>query len=95
VHRNAARQVAAAGHALVIEIETLLDPAIAKERIVRRLSSPWTVSDATPEIVDHMATLHEPWPEALGVATDVPLAETRAAAVRAALALGDDAAASR
>jgi hypothetical protein len=47
------------------------------------------VSDATPEIVDHMATLHDPWPEALGVRTDVPIPETRAAAVRAALALDD------
>lgn len=94
-HRDAARRAAAAGHAQIIEIETRLDPAIAKERIVRRLSSPWTVSDATPEIVDHMATLHDPWPEALPVATDAPLAETRAAAVRAALALGDDATALR
>jgi aminoglycoside phosphotransferase family enzyme/predicted kinase len=94
-HREAARRVAAAGHAHIIEIETHLDPATAKERIVRRLSSPWTVSDATPEIVDHMAALHDPWPEAIGVPTDAPLAETRAAAVRAALALEDDAAALR
>lgn len=90
-HRAQARRAARAGHAHIIEIETILDPATAKERIVRRLSSPWTVSDATPEIVDHMATLHDPWPEALAVATDVPLAETRAAAVRAALALDSEA----
>lgn len=92
-HREAARRVAATGHAHIVEVETVIDPAVAKERIVRRLSSPWTVSDATPEIVDHMATLHDPWPEALGVRTDVPIPETRAAAVRAALALGDDASA--
>ena len=86
-HREAARQAAATGHAHVVEIETQLDPAVAKERIVRRLSSPWTVSDATPEIVDHMAGLHEPWPEAIALATDAPLAHTRAAAVRV-VALG-------
>ncbi len=88
-HRAQARAAAAAGHAEIVELETRLDIAVAKERIVRRLSSPWTVSDATPEIVDHMATLHEPWPEALGVATDAPPAETRAAAVRAVLGIGD------
>jgi aminoglycoside phosphotransferase family enzyme/predicted kinase len=84
-HRAAARAMAAAEGADVIELECRLDPAIAKERIVRRSSSPWTVSDATPAIVDHMAAVADAWPEAVPIDTQEPPGHCRAAALRAVL----------
>lgn len=89
-HRATARAMAASCGAEVIELECQVDPATAKERIVRRLASPWTVSDATPEIVDHMAGLRDPWPEAEVIDTSRPLMQSRAQALTAVLALEGD-----
>jgi aminoglycoside phosphotransferase family enzyme/predicted kinase len=89
-HRAAAREVGARLGADVVEIECGLDPAVAKERIVRRSASPWTVSDATPEIVDHMASIHDPWPEAKMIDTSVPAQTCRAQALRHVLGFDDE-----
>ncbi|MCB0989506.1 MAG: AAA family ATPase [Acidimicrobiales bacterium] len=81
-HREIARRAAADAGARVIEIECRLPASIAKERIARRLASPWTVSDATPEIVDHMASKREPWDEAHPVDTTSSKSESRDHALR-------------
>lgn len=68
--RAAARELAERCAADMIEIECVLDPALARERIARRLSNPWNPSDATPELVDHMASRRDPWPSATPISTD-------------------------
>lgn len=86
-HRAGARATGEAAVADVIELECHVEPAVAKERIVRRLASPWTVSDATPEIVDHLSSKHEPWPEATAIDTDCQIGRSRSAAISAVLGL--------
>lgn len=81
-HRAMARQAASDAGARVIEIECELPASIAKERIARRLASPWGVSDATPEIVDHMASRNEEWAEAITIDTRGSKADCRDAALR-------------
>jgi uncharacterized protein len=81
-HREATRRLGAELGADVVEIECQLDPDVAKERIIRRSASPWTVSDATPEIVDHMASIHDAWPEAVSIDTTVAAQTCRARALR-------------
>jgi len=65
--RRAARLLASDGGAEIVEIECVLDPAIAKERIARRLSNPDNPSDATPDLVEYMAVHCDPWPEAISL----------------------------
>jgi aminoglycoside phosphotransferase family enzyme/predicted kinase len=89
-HREAARASAASCGAEVIELECVVDLATAKERIVRRLASPWTVSDATPAIADHMADRHDAWPEAVVIDTRHPLSQSRSAALTAVLRLAEE-----
>ncbi len=86
-HRSAARETAQAGGAEIIEMECQLDPAVAKERIVRRQASPWTVSDATPDVVDHLAAAHDAWPESSPIDTSQPFTRSRAQAIRIVLDL--------
>ena len=80
-HRAAARDAAARHHAELTEIECVLDPAIAKERIARRLSNPWNPSDATPDVVDHLAASRSPWPSAHQIDTASPALDVLAEAV--------------
>ncbi len=68
-HRDAARSAAGGFGAELIEIDCVLDPAVAKERIVRRLSNAWNPSDATPDVVDHLASVRDPWPTATSIDT--------------------------
>ena len=89
-HRAGARATGENAAADVIELECHVEPAIAKERIVRRLASPWTVSDATPEIVDHLRANHDPWPEATALETDCPIGRSRSAAISAVLGLASE-----
>ena len=84
-HRAAARAVATSAAAAIIELQCMLDPAVAKERIVRRMASPWTVSDATPEIVDHFEHTSDPWPEAVHLDTSKPVLRCRSDAMKAVL----------
>lgn len=80
-HRTAARVVAADTAAELVEIECVLDPAIARERIADRLSNPWNPSDATPDLVDHLASRRDPWPSATEIDTSAaPSAVVNAAA---------------
>lgn len=71
-HRHAARQLAAAYGAELVEVECELEPAIARERIARRMSNQWNPSDATPELVDYMASTRDPWPSATSISTLAP-----------------------
>ncbi|HUW02319.1 MAG TPA: AAA family ATPase [Acidimicrobiales bacterium] len=72
-HRERARQVAAAAHAGLVEIECRVEPGLAKARIERRRSDPSSVSDATAEVVDHLAGRRDPWPNAIPLdTTDSP-----------------------
>ena len=61
----AMRELARETGAELVEVECVLDRAIAKERIARRLANPDNPSDATPDLVDHMAASREHWPEAI------------------------------
>ncbi len=88
-HREMAREMAEACGAQIIELQCQLDEAIAKERIVRRMASPWTVSDATTEVVDFFTETTEPWPEATHLDTEQALHTVRANALTAVLRLGD------
>ncbi len=80
-HRSLVREVAAKRGAELIEIECQLDPSIAKERVVRRMADGWNPSDATPEIVDHLGSLREPWPGAVALDASHPIADVVAAAI--------------
>lgn len=82
-HRAAARSLARTCGAELIEIECNVDPAIAKERIARRLSDVHNTSDATPDLVDYMAKRREPWPEAIKISTESRPSEVVAAVVSA------------
>jgi hypothetical protein len=68
-HRDAARAVARQCRVELVEIECELDPAIAKERVARRLGDLWNPSDATPDIVDALNAAREPWPTSMKVST--------------------------
>lgn len=80
-HRRRARDIAAELRAELIEIECTVDRATARERVTRRLADGWNPSDATPEIVDHLAERHDPWPEAFQLDTSTPIAKTRQAVI--------------
>ncbi len=80
-HREAARLAAERHHVDLVEIECVLDPTLAKERIARRLSNPDNPSDATPEVVDHLARSRAPWPTAHRVDTASPPAAVLRAAI--------------
>lgn len=80
-HRRAARELARECGAEVVEIECVLDPVIARERIARRLANPDNPSDATPDLVDYMADRRDAWPEAITVSTDVRVEQVVARAV--------------
>lgn len=80
--RAAALELAHRCAADVVEIECVLDPALARERIARRLSNPWNPSDATPDLVDHLASHRDPWPSARQVSTVSDPDEVVAEAIR-------------
>ena len=70
--RAAARRVASACDAEVIEIRCRLAPAIANARIQARRAAGEGPSDATPEIAQRLAAGADPWPEARSIGTDAP-----------------------
>jgi aminoglycoside phosphotransferase family enzyme/predicted kinase len=81
--RKAVRRIADIVGAEVVEIECVLDPAIARERIARRLSNPNNPSDAQPELVDYMASTRDDWPEAIQIDTQTDVIHTTAEVVSA------------
>ena len=70
--RAAARRVASACGAEIIEIRCRLAPAIASARILARRAAGEGSSDATPEIAARLAASADPWPEARSIDTDSP-----------------------
>jgi predicted kinase len=80
-HRAAVRDLATDHGVELVEVEAVLDPAIAKERIARRMADPWNPSDATPEVVDYQVSRRDPWPTAIVVSTALPPREVCANAL--------------
>ena len=92
-HRVLARKLADDFGAELIPLECQLPISIAKERIVRRFADPTSVSDATPEIIDHLQRIHDPWPEAIPIDTNQSFNEVEADALLALRVFGSDTAA--
>lgn len=67
--RDRARTLALATHSTLVELCCELDPAVAGERIARRLAAVWNPSDATPEVAEHLRATFAPWPAATRVDT--------------------------
>jgi aminoglycoside phosphotransferase family enzyme/predicted kinase len=82
-HRQAIRRLAERTGVELVEIECVLDSAIAKERIARRLANPDNPSDATPDLVDYLAAQREPWPEAIAIDTGATVGRIRSSALSA------------
>lgn len=82
-HRAQAADLAADHGASLVELECALDPAVARERIARRLASPFAVSDATPEVADALRGRRDPWPTAVRIDTLTPPTEVAAEAAAA------------
>lgn len=80
-HRALARETARRCGAELVEIECAVDPAIARERIARRMLDVSNPSDATPEVVDFMAARRDPWPTATRLSTAVAQGVVTARAV--------------
>lgn len=68
-HRSAARSLAEMHGAEIVEIECMLPPGLAKERIALRLQKGGDASDARPELVDTLRQRQEPWVSAHGLDT--------------------------
>jgi len=83
--RIAVRELAEAAGAELTELRTELPPALAKERIARRLASLYEPSDATPDLVDAIGDRFDPWPEAATVDTSTSIDASIAAALEAIL----------
>jgi predicted kinase len=71
-HRAEARSLADRLGAELVEIECVLDPETAKERVTHRWDERDNVSDATPEVIDFLAGRRDPWPTALALSTVPP-----------------------
>jgi aminoglycoside phosphotransferase family enzyme/predicted kinase len=71
--RAAARRVASACGAEIIEIQCRLPSAIASARILARRAAGEGSSDATPEIAARLAASADPWPESRSIDTDATL----------------------
>jgi aminoglycoside phosphotransferase family enzyme/predicted kinase len=69
-HREMVRALGARHRARLTEIECRVDRDLARSRVASRRSDP---SDATPELVDHIAEGADPWPEATVLETDGPV----------------------
>lgn len=79
--RRPVRDLAERFRATLVEIECRVDRQVAKDRVARRPRSSAAASDATPEIVEHLADSAEPWPEAVVVDTSPTVEQTIARAV--------------
>jgi len=82
-HRALAYALAAQQHARVTSLDCCIPVDVAKERIVRRMADTTSTSDATPEIVDHLAQQRAPWPEAIAIDTNQSFHEVEVAALAA------------
>ena len=68
-HRRLARELGERTAAAVTELVCTVDPAVARERIARRMASLYNPSDATPDIADRLLAAFDQWPEAARVGT--------------------------
>jgi aminoglycoside phosphotransferase family enzyme/predicted kinase len=78
--REWARDLAARTSSNLTEILCDTPLAVAKERVARRMASLDEPSDATPDIVEHVAASFEPWPAAQVVDTTLVIADSVAEA---------------
>jgi hypothetical protein len=67
--RAAARDLAAAAHAELVELRCAAPEAVAAERIRARLGAGGGASDATPEVATALAAAEAPWPSARPIDT--------------------------
>lgn len=63
-HRATMRRIGHDAAAQLVELRCSLEPAVARERVGRRLDAGDDVSEATPEVASRLAAEFEPWPEA-------------------------------
>ncbi|QIS03676.1 AAA family ATPase [Nocardia brasiliensis] len=77
--RHRAAALAAATHADLIPLRCVCSPAVASRRISRRAAGD---SEATPHIAAAMSVTAAPWPEAIALDTELPLADTIDSAYR-------------
>lgn len=82
-HRLLARALANERNAQLTSLDCCIPDAVAKERIVRRMADPTSTSDATPEIVDHLAARRAPWNDAISIDTNQSFQGTEADALAA------------
>ncbi len=82
-HRSLVRDLAATRGVELIQFECHLDQAIAKERVVRRMADGWNPSDATPQIIDHLGSKRDAWPEAMPLDASKPIDEVMDSAIEA------------
>ncbi|WP_280454262.1 AAA family ATPase [Nocardia brasiliensis] len=78
--RHRAAQLAVDTHADLLQLRCVCAPEVAGRRISRRGSSD---SDATPHIAAAMSATAAPWPQAVVLDTEAPLADTVAGAYHA------------
>lgn len=71
-HRARARELARSRGARLIEVECVLGPDIARQRIAARLAEGLDASDARPEVLTELRARQEPWPEATAIETAGP-----------------------
>ena len=81
-HRRELGAAVDAAGASIAELRCVVPVEVARERIVRRRAAALDPSDATPEVLEHLAGRFDAWPEAVVLDTERPLAETAAAGVR-------------
>lgn len=79
-HRRAAARLAEEHAAELVALQCRARPAVAAARMAGRGRTP---SDATPAIAAAMAAAADPWPEAVALDTELPLARSMARAANA------------
>lgn len=72
--RMSMREVAAEWRAEVDELRCVAPNGVCKERIARRMAMVHNPSDASPELVDHVADRFDEWPEARIIDTNTAVA---------------------
>lgn len=82
-HRELARSVAAETHSDIVELECVLSPEAAAERIRLRAERGGDASDADPAVARAMAGAADPWPSATAIDTAPDPSEVVASALAA------------
>ncbi len=82
-HRALAGALANERNAQLTALDCHIPDQVAKERITRRMADPTSISDATPEIVDHLAVRRAPWPDAFDIDANQSFKDVEADALAA------------